>query len=933
MNELKLPEQLGGPWEHVLILTYGLDIPFFEAALWSQFSARCRNKIILADGQRYLESCATYARGGLVRYLNQRYIAEGIFAEHAAHAKAILLTNRERGRLLVGSGNLGWQGYASGGELFTQYEYSDKDLRAANAFLAVRELVDGLMERQYISVPAARRIRHMWEQTRWLFQAPQGDEWPVRHNLNHSFLSQLQQTIGDDPVEEVWVLSPFYDRDAVALERLLAAFEPRQATLLLQTGYTSVDPAALQRVLDRFGKRCQVRPFGKGSDTPYVHAKMILLKSQERAICLQGSPNLSQAAMLLTVPQGNIELANLLTGPRNAFDGLLDALDIQPVVSTLDALDLQFQPRQTPAEEDPGVWRLTGGEWEDNRLYLRFLSSPPDLRGASLVVANRAFPLEVHKKEPQGLELKLSAEVVGLLDRPVPVAIRWSDGEEDLTTNPVFVCNCAALDAALEITEEGKTLDRIGDLALGDAEFERLLAELDAALVIDRRSVWTLAGRSVPTATDESDEALRLDYADIDYNMLRNHPKLLQYVSGKAGGVGYARSRLQIILSSITDHFRGLLNISAAEKIVKGAPAGLEGSQAESDDEREQEEEEKQKRRRSQAQRLRRILKSFIQRYLRGIRSPDFQELAGFEVMAQNYVIFSYLLWRLLAKDWVEPEFVIDSLLQTWTFFWGRSSQEGYFGRLDQEEQAQVLQLVQGDQHADAVLVASLYYGALMTRLQRWEELRFALRDFWRDLVCRSPFELNAQVLENTWHMLAEPLPYEPPVPSAIVEELVQLAQFETQDSFLRAVEERHGYPRGSCRFEKAKVYRERLGRADLVDCLVAQVDDALLTKDAAVSLLQTWMRFADRDYYRICTAKGNRILFYESPAKEGLYYAKDLGEEETVVGLVEPEAVPWDVALAHLRTLASQVEGRLELAVHKSSAASLGESVSRTRQ
>ena len=123
MNELQLPEQLKGPWHHALVLTYGADIPFFENALWRQFSTRCRNKIILADGQCYLEACANYARSGLVRHLNQRYVAEGIFAPHAAHAKFILLTNSERGRLLVGSGNLGWQGYASGGELFTQYEY------------------------------------------------------------------------------------------------------------------------------------------------------------------------------------------------------------------------------------------------------------------------------------------------------------------------------------------------------------------------------------------------------------------------------------------------------------------------------------------------------------------------------------------------------------------------------------------------------------------------------------------------------------------------------------------------------------------------------------------------------------------------------------------------------------------------------------------
>lgn len=933
MDELKLPEHLKGPWEHVLILTYGVDVPFFENALWNQFSSRCRNKIILADGQRYLESCAVYARGGLVRHLNQRYIAEGIFVPHAAHAKAIMLANPERGRLLIGSGNLSWQGYASGGELFTQYGYSADHPQALNAFLAVRELVNGLVARRYVSPSAARRIRHLWEQTPWLFQSPEGDWQPVRHNLEHSFLDQLQQLVDGEPVEELWVLAPFYDKGAVALERLLSVFKPGQATLLMQAGYTSVEPAALQHVLDRFGSRCSVHSFSIGMDSPYVHAKMFLLKLPNRAICLQGSPNLSQVAMLLTVPLGNVELANLLTGPRNAFDKLLDALDIQTTSVPLSALELQYQPTQLSLQEASDQWHLTGGEWYDDRLHLRFQGIAPNLDAASLVVASRSFPLVLWRRDSQSLELRLSSDAISLLDRPVPVAIRWIDGDDSLSTNPVFVCNRAALDAALEITEEGKTLDRIGDLDLDDEEFERLLAELDAALVIDRRSIWTLAGRTVSSTTDEEDEALRLDYIDVDYDMLRQHPKLQQYAGGKTGEQAYTRSRLQVILSAITDHFQGLVDTPSGVKAVEGALAGLEDTEAETEDEREQEEEEKQKRRRSQAQRLRRILKNFIRRYLRGIRSPDFQELAGFEVMAQNYVIFSYILWRLFAKDWVEPEFVLNALLQTWTFFWGHGSQSGLFGMLDEEDRAEVLQLVQGDQHADAVMLASLYYGAFLTRLECWKECRLALRDFWRGILRHQPFEVSARVLENTWHIVAEPLPYDPPLPGAIVDELAQLAQFETQQGFLRAMEERHAYPRGSCRFEKTRVYREPLERADTVDCLVVRPQDALADKDAAMLLLQAWMRFQKLEYYRICTADGNRLLFYEGLEQKGLYYAKDLGGKEVAVGQVEPEVAAWDASVARLRALASHVEEELVLVAREPSVASLGEGVSRTQR
>ena len=154
MNHLELPSQLKGPWQHALILTYGADLPFFENALWRQFSGRCRNKIILADGQRYLEACMHYAQNGLVRHLNHLYVTEGIFTSHAAHAKLILLTNSTQGRLLVGSGNLSWQGYASGGEQFSLYEYNaEDDIRAEtfNAFLTVQELLEALISQGYIT--------------------------------------------------------------------------------------------------------------------------------------------------------------------------------------------------------------------------------------------------------------------------------------------------------------------------------------------------------------------------------------------------------------------------------------------------------------------------------------------------------------------------------------------------------------------------------------------------------------------------------------------------------------------------------------------------------------------------------------------------------------------------------------------------------------
>ena len=110
-------------------------------------------------GKRYIEACNNYAKSGLVRYLNNRYVAGVIFCRQAAHAKLLLLTNGDQGRLLVGSGNLNVQGNASGGELFTRYEYGPEATEALPAFLAVRELIEGLVERSYVQGTTVRYIK------------------------------------------------------------------------------------------------------------------------------------------------------------------------------------------------------------------------------------------------------------------------------------------------------------------------------------------------------------------------------------------------------------------------------------------------------------------------------------------------------------------------------------------------------------------------------------------------------------------------------------------------------------------------------------------------------------------------------------------------------------------------------------------------------
>lgn len=922
MSEIKVPELFQGTWDHVLILTYGANLPFWENALWGQLPARCRNRIILADGKSYLGACVSYARDGLIRRLNHQYVADGIFGLLTAHAKVILLTNEEKGRLLVGSGNLNLEGYASGGELFVCYEYGPDAQDALSAFQEISNLLQILIRREYLSLRLAQqRIEYLLEHTLWLSNQSNSDWRPVRHNFQQSFMEQLQEAIGSEQVEELWVLSPFYDQEATALRRMLELFRPQRSVLLMQPEYTSADPTAIDSVLQQFNSsstECEVRRFGVGRQHPYYHAKLYLFKLATRAICLQGSPNLSQAAMLLTPPIGNLEVANLLVGERNDFDDLFDKLNIasQPETS-IETLGISYQ---TSDESQPALserWHLTGGELDERLLQLSFKGTLPEWSDARLLIAEREATAGI-KASRYFLTCQLSQGEAKVLEHPLPVCIRWREDDTIFTSNPVYVCHRAELEAVLEDAGDKETLRGIGDLEVDDEEFERLLGELEAALVIDRRSVWQLAGRSIPAGIEVDDDALHLSYLDVDYEKLKQHPKLQRYLQGISSERLWSRSRLQIILGAITDHFRGLLGLSenSLAETISDLQDVIEEAEAETEEEREQEEEERQRKHWSQSQRIRAILKHFIRRYLQGLRSRDFQEWAGFEVVTNNYVIFGHLLFHLFGKrDWVEPEFIATSWIETIRFFWGDETQSGYWDVLQPDQQDQVLNWVR-EYHADAELYAGIFNAARVLTAQSVESY-LNLRAVLRRLLVSPPFIFTQGILEATWLTLGKTAIDGPsPQPSSVVNELAALADFETEEHFLRYLERDLGLPSMSCGFVRSKVHRESIEQSVEVDVLSVNSSLALPDLDSAVRMITEWMAFdRNRDYYRISSTseKSKRLVLYDRLSESGLYWDRDSRIQEALENL-QPAARAWEPTLIQMATAAHNFELALEV-------------------
>ena len=90
------------------------------------------------------------------------------------------------------------------------------------------------------------------------------------------------------------------------------------------------------------------------------------------------------------------------------------------------------------------------------------------------------------------------------------------------------------------------------------------------------------------------------------------------------------------------------------------------------------------------------------------------------------------------------------------------------------------------------------------------------------------------------------------------------------------------------------------------------QTKDALSDKDSAIEIVEAWMRFEERSYYRLQQPGADRLLFYDVDDQQGLYYSPDLGEVE--LGPLHPSRITWEDDLSNMVSLARGLESRMRL-------------------
>lgn len=959
LTTINLAQAVAGAWQQAVFTTFTLGLDFFERAILPRLSD-ARIRLLLADERHLLAHQAEVARQRLVRHANRSYGLGGVRTPQASHAKMILLTTEDRGRLLVGSGNLSLGGWTSVGELFCSYDWNEERSGNLPAFQAARALLDGLAERGYLDPFSAEYLTRLWRRTPWLESNPaQAAAGPVRHNLDRPLLDQMEEVIGElgEEVEELVALAPFHDPGSRAVEEFLRRLQPQRAVLYIQVERTSADPESLASLQRRWPQLelAAVEPTRKAD---YLHAKLILAKTRNHAVCLQGSANLSQAALLWPDPRGNVEAVNLVTGPRHVFDPVVAALAVRSVAHP-DELQVGLIP---PTDPDPGGaegLRLLWARWDGDLLWLAMTGTLREHGGRLwLRVGSRLAEAEIVERRlgtGEGSTDQVAVRVPDqaewfeeALGRGEPLAIVTNGAEaveigDDQLSNPVFCIHAPALLQLLEARPAQRRVQDLGRLGFLEEEDElvELLRELERTMVVDAGDLVDAHAPSQPVEDPDQDEAVYIAYSEVDYERLRESEALRQYLllgpteATLAPRTGLEPLAIQVALRSITDSFgellRGRRRVAGDQRFLSEWGPAPEDENETSDEQDEEEEApedeleaewpredqaELQERRWSDEARLRRLWHNFIERFLRGMSHPQWRELVGPEVVAANYNIFTHILQRLHRVRWRDPEYLVGAQTQAHGFVWGRTarpgsadSRAGWLRELKEQERQWVAEGLAMSFFAPRMLV-DLAAGEALTGQgdgRSWRhEARLHLRDVARAVITHplwplvvtsedDPLGVAAEIASALVTTEAASCWLEPPDAGELLTSLKDLACHATPTEEARVIAGALGIPTYRVRLETARLGPESNDRA--VPQATVEVDGSV-TQEVLVEALRCWIGCATHEAYRL--AAGRSRLMYDR-ATETLEWMKTMADGPVLLPPLTSQLLPWEVALSDL--------------------------------
>lgn len=429
-------EESSDEYEQAVFGTFTFEPVFFENKILPILQKRdAENILVLVDRSEYEGNFAQVKLAGTEYYLDHCRSGQ-VF-----HPKFVLLTWESGGKLLVGSANLNENEWRTAGEILVNIDYdaANPNRDAESVFWEMSQFLQNLVNRRILrSKKHCQKLMEITTQTKWLAninKPKHSDKIRLLSSIQAPILNQVLEAINEQEVLQVDVMSPFFGE----IESLIKKFTElgcKKIRTFLQpdkvVGFSSQDIAKLKKT----GVEVEIlSSHFKEYEKRFNHAKILILKTKEKAYCLTGSPNATQAGLLETADVGNLELAVLRVekGPRY-FDYITS-----PDVFNLRTVDAKMIPlKLVPRRKDsmPKDILLTEARLEGKTLIIEFESNVDEADQTKIIL-----------KHSEGKEQQiLNSKITG----PGSITKELEESCFQFCSKPTS--------ATLEIVSNGKTL-------------------------------------------------------------------------------------------------------------------------------------------------------------------------------------------------------------------------------------------------------------------------------------------------------------------------------------------------------------------------------------------------------------------------------------------------------------------------------------------
>lgn len=330
---MKLYELFGDRGFHTTIFTtFGVDFDAYEnIALARLRGSGCHNNILVAD-----ERMLTHALSGASaapQSAGKLYSVSGTRAQGVFHSKIILQIGRRKGRLVVGSANVTASGFAGNLELAGCVACDQTPSPEQRLIAASWNYLAPMLDRD-------RRIlsqQRIWMEARapWLLQAsPAQSAIDMSDGTLAAFLCSsdadglMDQFLGycnGEMVQELLVMSPYWDHDLSALKIIQARMDPARTLLLIDKNRQLFPGEALSTL-----SNTSVLDISSFAANQFVHAKLMIARTANTDHVLFGSANCTVAALGKNGIAGTNEEACLYR--RLPRDAVADALGLDEII-------------------------------------------------------------------------------------------------------------------------------------------------------------------------------------------------------------------------------------------------------------------------------------------------------------------------------------------------------------------------------------------------------------------------------------------------------------------------------------------------------------------------------------------------------------------------------------------------------------------------